>query len=111
MPNKHGEFIWYELLTDDSNAAIQFYSKLLGWDVANSGHPEIDYSILSIRDETGARREVGGVMQLTEQMRQGGAKPIWLGYIGVDNVDQTVANVVADGGTVHMPPTDTPEVG
>mgnify|MGYP003108907954 FL=1 len=111
MPNKHGEFIWYELLTDDSNVALQFYGKILGWEATDSGHPEIDYRILSIRDDTGRRRDVGGVMQLTEQLRQGGARPIWLGYIGVDDVDQTVANVVAAGGNVHMPPSDIPEVG
>ena len=33
----------------------------------------------------------GGVLGLTDEMRQHGAKPIWLGYIGVDDVDATVA--------------------
>lgn len=111
MPNKHGEFIWYELLTDDSNAALQFYSKILGWEASNSGQLEVDYRIFHIRDDTGERRDVGGVMQLTDPMRQADARPIWLGYIGVDDVDKTVAHVVAAAGTVHMPPTDIPEVG
>lgn len=79
MPNQHGEFIWYELLTTDSEAALAFYSAILGWQATDSGQPNMDYRILSVRDEdTGEPREVGGLMQLTEEMYQGGAKPVWL---------------------------------
>jgi predicted enzyme related to lactoylglutathione lyase len=28
MPNKHGEFIWYELLTDNSDEALAFYGAI-----------------------------------------------------------------------------------
>ena len=37
----------------------------------------------------------GGVLPLTEEMQQHGARPIWLGYIGVDDVDATVAAIEA----------------
>lgn len=30
MPNQHGEFIWYELATENADAAQQFYSAILG---------------------------------------------------------------------------------
>jgi predicted enzyme related to lactoylglutathione lyase len=26
-----GRFVWYELLTSDPDAAIPFYTKLIGW--------------------------------------------------------------------------------
>lgn len=112
MPNRHGEFIWYELLTGNSEAALAFYSAILGWQASDSGQPGMDYRILHARDEdTGEVRDVGGLMQLTEEMRQDGAKPLWLGYIGVDDVDQSVANTVAAGGEVRMPPVNIPDVG
>ncbi len=40
-----------------------------------------------------------------------GARPCWLGYIGVDDVDQTAARIEKEGGTIHMAPQDIPDVG
>lgn len=112
MANKHGEFIWYELCADDADAAQRFYSAILGWRVSDSGQSDVDYRILHARDEdTGEWRPVGGLMQLSEEMKQGGARPVWLGYIGVDDVDRTVADITAMGGSVQMPATDIPGVG
>ena len=54
---------------------------------------------------------VGGAMQLTEQMAENGVRPIWLGYVGVDDVDATVARIDAAGGQVQMPPSDIPQAG
>ena len=31
MANRHGDFIWYELLTSDTGAAERFYGAVLGW--------------------------------------------------------------------------------
>lgn len=39
MSNKHGDFIWYELLTDDIEGAQAFYSKVVGWQVEGSAQP------------------------------------------------------------------------
>lgn len=112
MANQHGEYIWYELLTDDSDAALAFYSAILGWQASDSGQPAMDYRILTTRNESPEEQHhVGGLMQLTDAMRQQGATPVWLGYIGVDDVDQTVARITAAGGNVQMPPVDVPEVG
>ena len=112
MANKHGEFIWYELLTDNCDDAITFYSAILGWEATASGHPSMDYRILHAKDEdTGESCGACGLLQLNEEMRQGGARPVWLGYIGVDDVDHSVANIVACGGKVKMPATDIPNVG
>ena len=78
----------------------------------DSGQPGVDYRILHAPDEdTGEWRPIGGVMPLSEEMKQCGARPIWLGYIGVDDVDQTVARVTAPGGSVQMPARDIPGVG
>ena len=32
-------FIWYELVTNDMDKAVSFYSKVVGWDVKDAGMP------------------------------------------------------------------------
>jgi predicted enzyme related to lactoylglutathione lyase len=50
-------------------------------------------------------------MAIPEQAASCGARPGWLGYIGVDDVDATAADIVKAGGAQHMPATDIPGVG
>lgn len=106
MTNAHGDFIWYELLTTDADKAQAFYSNVLGWTANDSGQPGMDYRILMADGEG-----VGGLMQLTRDMQAHGARPVWLGYVGVKDVDETVAAISDSGGTVQMPPMDVPNVG
>lgn len=51
------------------------------------------------------------MLQLTASDQAGGARPVWLGYIGVDDVDATVERVQAAGGGVMISPRDIPGVG
>jgi predicted enzyme related to lactoylglutathione lyase len=53
----------------------------------------------------------GGVLPLTEEMQQHGARPTWLGYVGVDDTDAAVASIEQAGGKTLMPPTDISNVG
>ncbi|MCB2014285.1 MAG: VOC family protein [Sphingobium sp.] len=106
MPNKHGDFIWYELLTSDADAAQAFYGKVLDWEVAPSGTPGVDYRIINAGEHG-----VGGMMAITQEMADNGARPTWLGYITVDNVDTCVESVEHGGGKTMMPAMDIPEVG
>src|SRR4051812_17135419 len=103
-------FIWYELMTTDTDAAIEFYGKVVGWTAAdhpNSATPGgARYSILSAGE-----RGMGGVLQLDDAMTKAGMKPIWAGYVGVADIDATAEKIKATGGTVHVPPTDIPNVG
>lgn len=102
MANKHGDFIWYELLTPDVDASARFYSGLLGWHV--SDNPEY-------REITASEGMIGGMLPLTPEMTNGGARPAWLGYIAVDDVDATVERVTAAGGRPLMPARDMEGVG
>jgi hypothetical protein len=106
MPNPHGSFIWYELITRDPAAAARFYGEVVGWRVADSGVTGVDYRILS--DERG---QAGGVLAISETGCANGMRPVWLGYIGVDNVDSAVEAIASEGGTLHMGAHDIPEVG
>ena len=108
MPDPHGSFIWYELLTSDHAQAKRFYDEVVGWDIEEQSSAPVDIDYRMIR---AAGSDVGGVMQLSDEMRQHGARPTWLGYIGVDDVDATVARAEAAGGKVMMPAMDMPEIG
>lgn len=106
MANMHGDFLWYELMTDNADAAQDFYAGLIGWTFNDSGHAEMDYRLFS-----SATSDVGGIMPLTPEMISGGARPAWLGYIAVDDVDASTAAIKTAGGAVHREPWDIPGVG
>lgn len=109
MSNPHGFPIWYELLSNDADASRAFYEKVIGWTVhaADPIAGGMDYRMI----DTGKNNYVGGLMNLTDEMKVGGAKATWLFYIGVDDVDATVARIEAKGGGVLMPAFDMPGVG
>jgi predicted enzyme related to lactoylglutathione lyase len=106
MGDQHGDFIWYELLTTDPDAAQRFYSAVVGWDFAPSGMPGSDYRFFSY-----AGQGIGGMLHITPEDCAKGARPCWLGYIGVNDVDTSAAAISAAGGHVFVPPTDIPGVG
>ncbi|MCP3730528.1 VOC family protein [Sphingomonas sp. MG17] len=107
MTNPHGSWIWYELMTPDAQASRAFYEGVVGWKIdAESAMPGMEYRMIHAADG-----QAGGVMTLDADMLAGGARPCWLGYVGVDDVDTTVEQLKAAGGSVHLPPQDIPDVG
>ena len=106
MTNPHGTPIWYELLTADPDASKRFYDEVIGWTIEAEPSGDMDYRMIDTPN-----RQVGGVMRLTGEMKAGGARPSWLFYIGVDDVDATVAKITSAGGDVLMPARDVPGVG
>jgi len=108
MTDTQPKFFWYELMTSDQDAAIDFYRKVVGWnaDQIVSTPDGQRYTILSAGE-----RGIGGVLQISEAMRTGGARPGWLGYVQVADTDAAAASIAEAGGAVHMPPTDIPETG
>ena len=106
MPHPQGSFIWYELMTADPDRAKSFYDAVIGWDIELQPAGPMDYRMIRRSDGGHA----GGVLRLTEDMTANGARPTWLAYIHVDDVDQSVANIEAAGGTRFMV-SDLPGVG
>ena len=102
MTNPAGSFIWYELITKDPEGAAAFYGPVVGWTVEAHSDPDkdgMDYRMI-VRSDGG---NAGGVLKLTDDMTSHGARPCWLGYIAVDDVDNAAAAIVADGGKLQMP--------
>lgn len=106
MANKHGDFIWYELMTNDADGARVFYSAVVGWDIEAQASGPMDYRMIAASDGP-----VAGMMPLTAEMQSNGARPCWMGYINVDDVDASTAKIKAVGGSIHMEPWDIPGIG
>jgi predicted enzyme related to lactoylglutathione lyase len=101
-----GSHIWYELMTTDPDGAKRFYEAVVpGLAIGDRLPGDQDYRIIG-RSDGGS---LGGLLGLTEEMRSHGAKPIWMGYIGVDDVDATLAQIEARGGKALMPAFDIPQ--
>lgn len=101
-----GSHIWYELMTTDPDRATRFYEAIVpGLKFGERLPGDQDYRIIN-RSDGGS---LGGVLGLTDEMREHGARPIWMGYVGVDNVDATVAQIEAKGGKALMPAFDIPQ--
>ena len=109
MTRPAGGFIWYELMTTDPDAAAAFYGPVVGWKIGANAMPggDMDYRMI----ERGDGGYAGGVLALTGQMTAGGARPAWMGYLHVEDVDAEVAAITAEGGQVHMPPITMAGVG
>lgn len=104
---KH-EFIWYDLLTTDTEAAKTFYMDVAGWTAQDAGNPDIAYTLFGIE---GYRSHVGGMMALTDEMCAQNIPPHWMGYVYVDDVDGKAADFKSEGGAVLMEPHEIPGVG
>ncbi len=102
-----GSFMWYELMTTDADAAARFYGAVVGWRIPGRAEPlpgGQDYRMIGRADGGNA----GGVMQLTAPMVEQGARPAWVGYLHVADVDATLAAIAADGGRTLIGPVDLP---
>ncbi|MEZ5572616.1 MAG: VOC family protein [Halioglobus sp.] len=106
MSNKHGDFIWYELITDDADAAQAFYGAVLGWTFNKASGSDNNYRQFSMNG-----LHVGGVLPLTKSMVDAGIRPCWMGYVNVEDVDRMAEAIASANGTVHMQPQDIPGIG
>ncbi len=102
MADRHGHFVWYELLTTDVEAAQAFYGKVAGWGARDASTPGLPYTIW-----TAGSTDVAGLMSLPEEGRRKGATPRWVGYVAVDDIDATAERIRRLGGAIYVPPTDS----
>ena len=98
----HGRFAWYELLTTERAAATHFYARVVGWEAKTASTAAFPYTVFSA-----GKTEIGGLMELPPDARRMGATPRWVGYVAVDDIDDTVDRLRHLGGSVFVPPTDS----
>jgi len=107
MSTLQGSWVWYELMTPDPEGAKAFYEPVVGWQMTTGHGDTMDYGFLTAPDGN----MVGGLLRLTDEMCDHGAKPVWIGYIGVEHADTAVADIVARGGKELMPARDVEMAG
>jgi predicted enzyme related to lactoylglutathione lyase len=95
-----GDFSWHELSTSDAKSAMDFYSKLFGWevgpvhDMGDMGHYH-----LFLRDGN----QYGGMY-----VSNGEGGPSWLCYVSVEDAGKAAAAAKAAGGRVVNGPMEVP---
>ena len=101
-----GGFIWYELMTPDPAGSKAFYDAVVGWTIGEPVEEFQGYRMIGRSDGGSA----GGVLPLTAEMQEHGARPMWLGYVHVADVDASLGSIEQAGGKTLMTH-DVPNVG
>ncbi|MGE0494315.1 MAG: VOC family protein [Vulcanimicrobiota bacterium] len=101
-----GTVCWNELMTEDTQNASEFYTKLLGWTPEAMPMAHMTYTIFK-----NGQAPAAGMMELPAEAKKHGAKAHWLLYLSVNDCDQTVARCKELGGGICMPATDFEGVG
>ena len=104
MPNDHPiGFVWYELMTHDGESASRFYAHVIGWQAhPNRGAAGMPYTVLSANGV-----HIGGIWgQLA-----GDHPPSWIGYLGTPDLDHSLAQATAAGGSIVKQATEIPAIG
>ena len=96
-----GEWAWAHLSARDSTAASQFYHAVLGYEaVADNRDNRQDVFLLNSQ---GLSRAAVGPIPARDD-----ARPEWLNFIRVANLDDAVARATKLGGRVLLAPKSTP---
>jgi len=102
-PGVLGTPAWYETLSRDYAASVDFYTRVFEWDAHTmSDTDEFRYTTHG-RDDAA----VAGIMDAAEILPDG-TPSLWQVYIQVADADATVARAAELGGAVVREPRDTP---
>jgi len=101
-----GAFSWNELMTSDPEAALPFYTALLGWNTQKMPMPGGDYHVVRVGETS-----VGGVMAMPPEAKAGGMPPCWGSYVTGHRCRRHRAPRRRIGGKVVHGPQDIPGVG
>jgi len=105
MSSLPGKFVWFEHLSADIPKARRFYDALFGWHTESMPMGGQRYSMILNGDGT-TSEGIGGYRNIDP-----GARPSWISYISVDDVDARYAAALAAGATGLSAPADHGTVG
>lgn len=100
---QYGKFVWFDLVTNDVQAARRFYGEVFGWSFADLAEREVRYTVV----ENGGRM-IGGMVADSGANESGS---LWVGSISVPNVDRAAQLTLDAGGVVHDPPQELRDRG
>jgi predicted enzyme related to lactoylglutathione lyase len=98
-----GKISWHELATSDSEAAMQFYGELFGWQLQEN--MDMGGGWMYRIYGRPSSFPLGGMFTKPEEMK---GPPMWLYYISVPNIDDAVAKVSELGGRLLNGPMEVP---
>jgi uncharacterized protein len=98
LVNEPGTLTWNELITSDPSSA-KFYEQVAGMTTSTMDMGQGEYTLFHAGDQM-----VGG----TTPPQMPGIPNHWHVYFGVDDADATAAKITELGGTILVPPFDTP---
>jgi predicted enzyme related to lactoylglutathione lyase len=102
VTGQDGAPAWFETLSTDYDTSVGFYTDVFGWDTHTmSDTPELRYSTLGQDEQAKA-----GIMDAAAMLGEEPSR--WQFYLQVADTDDTVARATGAGGSVVMPPEDTP---
>jgi predicted enzyme related to lactoylglutathione lyase len=96
-----GSWCWTELITNDADAAAQFYANVFGWVVDLQTVDGVELGVVHI-DE----RPIAGIVAPSPDVQ-----PSWTVSFSVTDVDRVARIATALGGVVAIPPTEVPGMG
>ena len=98
LVNEPGSITWNELITTDPSSA-KFYEQVAGMTTSTMDMGQGEYTLFMVGDQM-----VGG----TTPPQMPGIPNHWHVYFSVDDTDATAAKITELGGTIVVPPFDTP---
>jgi predicted enzyme related to lactoylglutathione lyase len=102
LVNEPGTLVWNELNTRDVDGSKAFYTAAFGWEAQTHEGGPMPYTEFKVGGES-----IAGCMPMPP-MIPAQVPPHWLVYFAVEDTDATVAQAGELGGSVRMPPMDTP---
>jgi predicted enzyme related to lactoylglutathione lyase len=105
LVNEPGAFSWNELMSRDTEAAVEFYGRVLGWTpkVGDDPEPYVEFQLDG--------RSVAGMMPMVGDQWPAELPDHWMVYFTVADVDAAAERVTELGGSVSVPATDIPGIG
>jgi predicted enzyme related to lactoylglutathione lyase len=102
LANEHGAFTWNENMNDAPDKAREFYRDVYGYEYDEMPGWPGGYHTFKVN---GAIR--GGIGAKPQQVPEG-APNFWNNYFAVADTDAAVAKITESGGSITVPPMDTP---
>lgn len=97
---REGHGNWIELMTPDQDAALDFYSGLLGW-TKSTPVDMGEHGTYQLFARDGA--DIGGMMAQGQS-----PMPAWFPYFGVNGIEEAMARAREGGGTIIHGPQEVP---
>jgi predicted enzyme related to lactoylglutathione lyase len=100
LVNDPGTLTSTELATREIEPAREFYREVFGWDGETGDAGGVTYTQWKLGD-----RLIGGMIQMDDAWPDE-IPSHWMNYFAVEDADAAAEKADAEGGTVHVPPTD-----